>query len=177
MRWTIVTQETITKTWIMGLSIENYHHVLIFVWLERISMLWGVLTWRTSWQLCILHHCISPDRWATLLPNDSLHGDCMPTTGRGHALDDVSRPLSLMRWVRVVADEFPGDRWCSAGHQSPMLMPTTTKERPVVHSFAAKEKDMQHLRLDNRFIREVVVRFVGRDEAMSSTNASFVQQV
>ena len=136
-----------------------------------------LLTWRTSWQLCILHHYISPDRWATLLPNDSLHGDCMPTTGRGHALDDVSRPLSLMRWVRVVADEFPGDRWCSAGHQSPMLMPTTTKERPVVHSFAAKEKDMQHLRLDNRFIREVVVRFVGRDEAMSSTNASFVQQV
>jgi len=27
----------------MGLSIENYHHVLIFVWLERISMLWGVV--------------------------------------------------------------------------------------------------------------------------------------
>jgi len=27
----------------MGLSIENYYRIVIFAWLEGISMLWGVV--------------------------------------------------------------------------------------------------------------------------------------
>jgi hypothetical protein len=85
-----------------GLSIENYHRIVIFVWLERIFMLWGVLTWWTSRQLCITLYIYRQMRYS-LLANDSLQDEYMPTTNKGHSdgilLTSHALTSSCRRWV------------------------------------------------------------------------------
>ena len=115
-----------------GLSIENYHRIVIFVWLERIFMLWGVLTWWTSRQLCITLYIYRQMRYS-LLANDSLQDEYMTTTNKGHSdgilLISHALTSSCRRWVFWAMQR---------RHQSPMAMPT--KERLVVNSFAAASK-------------------------------------
>ena len=129
------TAREITTTLNIGLSIENYHRIVIFVWLERIFMLWGVLTWWTSQQLCITLYIYRQMSYS-LLPNDSLQDEYMLTTNKGHS-DDISRPLNSISCVELELSpmSIQGD-----AAQASVANGDADERKIVVKSFAAASK-------------------------------------
>ena len=164
MWWTIVPQEIITKTWIMGLSIWNYHGiVIVFGWtnLHVVRSCWldgladnsalHIISHRKlgNVALSLPRHRVD----AVYLQADELLSPSERfLTRRSHA-DSQQGPIRCYIKFSISCVEF---------ELSPMSIQGDAAQGIGCQWWCRRKKDQ----LD--FIRGVVVaRFVGRDEAMS----------